>query len=135
MSTTTEFLNSVENYSNSTIPATSNHPYATMIQLRRLWYQMFVSTLVSSIILHSIGSLVLFIRLRKHMFTKWLIIVILIAGVVTPLVLGSINNILIASILVYSGRYDLTLPWLILIGLCQTMLVVLIGFLKILQTL
>ena len=139
-STASSFFTSVsDNFnSTSTTPNRLGDEAFTMSELRRLWYQMFLSTLISSIILHSIGSFVLFIRLRKHMYTKWLIIVILLAGVLTPLVLGSVNNILIASILVFSGNSgSQSLPFysIILIGLCQTIVVVMIGFLKILQTL
>ena len=127
------------NFANSTTTSTTETSLTMTESIRRLWYQMFLSTLISSIILHSIGSLVLFIRLRKNnRYTKWLIFSILIAGVVTPLVLGSVNNILIASILVFSGNMGSeSLPpySIILIGLCQTIIVLLMGFLKILQTL
>ncbi len=132
MSTTTINVNSTATPSSSVSELQSE-------AIRRLWYQMFLSTLISSIILHSIGSLVLFIRLRKNnRYTRWLIFSILLAGVFTPLVLGSVNNILIASILVFSGNIGSdSLPFysIILIGLCQTIIVLLIGFLKILQTL
>jgi hypothetical protein len=107
----------------------------TMSELSRLWYQMFLSTLISSIILHSIGAFVLFMRLRKNSYTKWLVLVILLTGILTPLTLGSINNILIASILVFSSRFDLPFYATILIGLGQTIFIILVGFLKLMQTL
>lgn len=134
-STSDYFSNTTLSTSTESTGITQDGAITAAEHLRRLWYQMFLSSLISSIILHAIGSAVLFIRLRKHMYTKWLIIVIILAGIVTPLILGNINNILIASILVFSGRYDLPLYAAILIGLCQTIFVVTIGFLKILQTL
>ena len=104
-------------------------------EIRRLWYQMFLGTLISSLIVHAIGSLVLFIRLRSHHYAKWLAMLIQLAGLVTPVCLGSITNFLIASILVFSGRYDLPYYFIILIGVAQTVCVVAVGFLRIIQTL
>ena len=106
-----------------------------MIEIRRLWYQMFLGTLISSLIAHSVGSLVLYIRLRSHHYAKWIAMLIQLAGLITPLCLGSITNFLIAAILVFSGRFDLPYYFIILIGVAQTVCVVAVGFLRIIQTL
>lgn len=106
-----------------------------MIEIRKLWYQMFLSTLISSIVCHLIGAIVLFIRLRSHHYAKWLALVILLAGFATPVILGSVTNALIASILVFSSRYALPFYIIIAIGLAQTFCVIAIGFLRIIQTL
>lgn len=106
-----------------------------MVEIRRLWYQMFLSTLISSIIIHSIGSIVLFIRLRSHHYAKWLALLVQLAGFFTPIFLGSVTNALIAAILVFSGRFDLNVFIIISIGLTQTVCVVAVEFLRIIQTL
>jgi hypothetical protein len=106
-----------------------------MVEIRRLWYQMFLSTLISSIIIHSIGSIVLFIRLRSHHYAKWLALLVQLAGFITPIFLGSVTNALIAAILVFSGRFDLNVFIIISIGLTQTFCVVAVEFLRIIQTL
>jgi hypothetical protein len=106
-----------------------------MVEIRRLWYQMFLSTLISSIIIHSIGSIVLFIRLRSHHYAKWLALLVQLAGFITPIFLGSVTNALIAAILVFSGRFDLNVFIIISIGLTQTVCVVAVEFLRIIQTL
>ena len=106
-----------------------------MIELRRLWYQMFLSTLISSLVLHLIGSLVLFIRLRSHHYAKYLTFLVLIAGLFTPLFLGTITNALISAILVFSGRYNLPFYIVVSIGLTQTFVVIAVEFLRIMQTL
>jgi hypothetical protein len=106
-----------------------------LTEIRRLWYQMFLSTLISSIVIHAIGSIILYIRLRSHHYAKWLAILVQLAGFLTPIFLGSATNALIASILVFSSRYDLPSYIIILIGVCQTLAVVIVGFLKIMQTL
>ena len=106
-----------------------------MSEIRKLWYQMFLSTLISSIVFHSIGSIVLFIRLRSHHYAKWLALLVQLAGFFTPIFLGTVTNALIASILVYSGRFDLSLFIIISIGLAQTVCVVAVEFLRIIQTL
>ncbi len=96
---------------------------------------MFLSTLISSIVLHTIGSIVLFVRLRSHHYAKWLALLVQLAGLFTPLFLGSVTNALISSILVYSGRFDLSFFIIISIGLAQTFVVVAVEFLRIVQTL
>lgn len=106
-----------------------------MNEIRRLWWQMFISTLVSSLIIHLIGSLVLFVRLRSHHYAKYLALLVMLAGLFTPLFLGSITNALIAAILVFSGRFDLSYYIVISIGLTQTVCVVAVEFLRIMQTL
>ena len=113
-----------------------NAPNANIVtEIRRLWYQMFLGTLISSIVLHSAGSIVLYLRLRSHHYAKWLAILVQLAGFLTPIFLGSVTNALIAAILVFSSRFDLPFYIIILIGVCQTFIVVLIGFLRIMQTL
>jgi len=106
-----------------------------MNEIQRLWYQMFLSTLISSILIHLIGSIILYIRLRSHHYAKWLALVVQIAGFLTPLLLGAVTNALIAAILVFSSRFDLPYYIIILIGVAQTVCVVAVGFLRIIQTL
>ena len=106
-----------------------------MVELRKLWYQMFLSTLISSVIIHSIGSVILFIRLRSHHYAKWLALIVQLAGFITPIFLGSVTNALIAAILVFSSKLDLPIYVTISIGLAQTICVIGVEFLRILQTL
>ena len=106
-----------------------------MNEIQRLWYQMFLSTLISSILIHLIGSIILYIRLRSHHYAKCLALVVQIAGFLTPLLLGAVTNALIAAILVFSSRFDLPYYIIILIGVAQTVCVVAVGFLRIIQTL
>jgi len=102
-----------------------------MFEIQRLWYIMFLSTLISSILVHFVGSLVLYVRLRSHHYAKWLALVVQIAGFLTPLLLGAVTNALIAAILVFSSRFDLPIYIIILIGVAQTVCVVVVGFLRI----
>jgi hypothetical protein len=129
---------SIADYGNLTT-TTAKYPatgtITTMSELSRLWYLLFLGTLISSIVLHSIGAFVVFMRLRKNSYTKWLIFIILITGLLTPLTLGSINSILIASILVFSSRVNLPYYIAVVIGLGQTVFIVLVGFFKLMQTL
>ena len=37
-----------------------------VFMIRKLWYQMFLSTLISSLLMHSIGAVILYVRLRTH---------------------------------------------------------------------
>lgn len=112
-----------------------NDTQEMLVEMRRLWYQMFLGTLISSIIIHAIGSFVLFVRLRSHHYAKWLAMLVQIAGFLTPIFLGTITNALIAAILVFSKRTELPFYIVVLIGVCQTVAVVAVGFLRIMQTL
>jgi flagellar biosynthesis protein FlhB len=111
------------------------NPVTPTSEIGRIYGNMFLSTLISSMVLHSIGALILFIRLRKHSYSLWLLGAMLLAGLLTPAIVGSISNALIASILFFSMRIDLPYWFLVLIGVCQTLIVVGMGFLKIIQTL
>ena len=113
----------------------ATHNGELMNEIQKLWYQMFLSTLISSILVHLIGAAVLFVRLRSHHYAKWLAMIVLLAGFLTPLFLGSVTNALIAFILVFSSRYDLPYYVIMLIGVAQTVCVVAVGFLRIIQTL
>ncbi len=62
-------------------------------------------------------------------------LIVQIAGLITPIFLGTLTNALIAAILVFSGRFDLNIYVIISIGLTQTLAVVAIEFLRIIQTL
>jgi biotin transporter BioY len=122
-------------FSTSSVVSSGSENEALFSEIRKLWYQMFLSTLISSAIVHCIGSIVLYIRLRSHRYAKWLSLIIQMAGFATPLLLGSITNALIASILVFSGRLNLPIYAIIGIGLAQTICVVAVGFFRISQTL
>lgn len=104
-------------------------------EIGRIYGNMFLSTLISSMILHSIGALILFIRLRKHSYSLWLLGAMLLAGILTPIIVGSISNALIASILFFSMRIDLPYWFLVIIGVCQTLIIVGMGFIKLILTL
>lgn len=110
-------------------------PNSKVDKIQKLWYTMFISTLASSVIFHLIGALVLFIRLRSHHYAKWLTLLVILAGFVTPLFLGSITNALIAAILVFSNRDNLPFYINSSIGLAQTVCIIAVQFLKIMQTL
>jgi biotin transporter BioY len=113
----------------------TNGQHEPMKDIQRLWYQMFLSNLISSVLIHTVGAFILYIRLRSHHYAKWLAIIVQLAGFATPILLGSITNALLASILVFSHRADVPFYILIAIGLAQTLYVVSIGFLRIIQTL
>ena len=115
------------------IPIMEASPMVSTI--RRLWYQMFLSTLISSLAIHLIGAIVLYVRLRNHRYAKYLAMVIQFAGLTTPILICSISNALIAVILVFTDRYDMSVYFLFLIGCMQTICVIGFEFLQIVQTL
>ena len=102
---------------------------------RNLWYQMFLATLLSSLLIHLFGAILLYVRLRKHRYAKYLALTIQIAGLATPLLICSVSNALIAIILVFTERFDISWFYVILIGCLQTVCVIAVEFLRIIQTL
>lgn len=106
-----------------------------VFMIRKLWYQMFLSTLISSLLMHSIGAVILYVRLRTHKYAKWLALLIQIAGLTTPILICSVSNALIAVILVFTQLYDIHILAIISIGFGQSVAVVAVEFLRVIQTL
>ncbi|XP_005100798.1 transmembrane protein 170A [Aplysia californica] len=99
-----------------------------------IWYQVFLWALFSSLFVHIVGSLIAFCRLRKHRIGRWIPLVILGMGVISPLTGGVVTSAAIAG--VYRACDIVMMPFYALVwGVGQTFGVLLISFTRIVATL
>lgn len=103
-------------------------------QFSEMWYQIFLWSLISSIVVHVFAALFAFITLRKHQFGKFFSIFILLMGIISPITSGVVSSAVIAfvhrtSCLQMSPIYAMF--W----GVGQTVVSICVGFTRILATL
>lgn len=99
-----------------------------------IWYQVFLWALFTSIIVHAIAAIVAFLQLRKHKYGRWVSVIIIVMGVLSPLTGGVITSATIAGF--YRGSdFEMKPFFAICWGLGQTVVVVVISFSRILATL
>ncbi|KAL8574600.1 hypothetical protein ACOMHN_061600 [Nucella lapillus] len=99
-----------------------------------IWYSVFLWALFSSLLVHIGAMLIAFCRLRKHKLGRWMPLVILVMGIVSPLTGGVISSAAIAG--VYRASDFTMMPFYALVwGVGQTVVMLLISFTRILATL
>lgn len=99
-----------------------------------IWYQVFLWALFTSIFVHAIAAIMAFLRLRKHKYGRWMSVIIIVMGVLSPLTGGIITSATIAGF--YRGSDFEMKPFFAFIwGLGQTVVVLVISFSRILATL
>jgi len=57
-----------------------------------MWYQIFLWALFTSIFAHVVAALIAFCQLRKHRYGRWIPLLILGMGVISPLTGGTITS-------------------------------------------
>ncbi|CAH1779458.1 unnamed protein product [Owenia fusiformis] len=99
-----------------------------------MWYQVFLWSLISSILVHVVAAAIAFYKLRKHKIGRFIPIGILIMGFLSPLIGGTITSAAVAG--VYRASGFTMLPFYALLwGVGQTIIVMLLSFTRILATL
>ncbi|KAL1489479.1 hypothetical protein ABEB36_014367 [Hypothenemus hampei] len=100
----------------------------------KMWYYVFMSALVSSIVVHTIAALIAFLTLRKHKFGKYFPIAIILMGILTPAVTGSVSSAAIAFVY-RASSYPMNPLYALFWGCGQTFIMGCMGFTRILATL
>jgi len=67
--------------------------YHWSILSSEMWYQVFLWALVSSILVHFVAAAIAFGRLRKHKYGRFIPLVILLMGILSPLTGGVITSL------------------------------------------
>ncbi|CAL1544166.1 unnamed protein product [Lymnaea stagnalis] len=99
-----------------------------------IWYQVFLWALFSSLFVHIVAALIAFLRLRKHRIGRWIPLAIIAMGVLSPLTGGVVSSAAIAG--VYRASNVAMMPFYALVwGVGQTLIVIIISFMRILATL
>ncbi|KAJ7312120.1 hypothetical protein JRQ81_006461 [Phrynocephalus forsythii] len=99
-----------------------------------MWYGVFLWSLVSSLFFHVPGGLLALFTLRQHRYGRYISLSIFLMGIVGPLAAGTLTSAAVAGVYRSAGKEMSPFEALIL-GVGQTICVVLISFLRILATL
>ncbi|XP_067651565.1 transmembrane protein 170A-like [Haliotis asinina] len=99
-----------------------------------MWYQIFLWALFSSMLVHVIASLIAVCRLRKHKLGRWIPVVIVAMGVLSPLTGGVVTSAVIAGVF-RASDFVITPFYALVCGVGQTIIVMFISFTRILATL
>ncbi|XP_003228937.3 transmembrane protein 170A isoform X2 [Anolis carolinensis] len=106
----------------------------TLCHFSEMWYGVFLWALVSSIFFHIPAGLLALFTLRRHRYGKYMSVSILLMGVMGPIAAGSLTSAAIAGVYKSAGKKMSPFEALVL-GVGQTICVVLISFLRVLATL
>ena len=99
-----------------------------------IWYTVFLWALFSSMFVHITAAFVAFFHLRKHHIGRWITLIILAMGIISPLTGGVVTSAAIAGVVVACNFTILPL-WCLVCGVGQTFFVVFISFTRIVATL
>ncbi|XP_076820737.1 transmembrane protein 170B-like [Clavelina lepadiformis] len=109
-------------------------PKLQLKYFQEMWWWIFLSVLISSVIVHGIVVLASFFSLRKHKQGRWYFVSVAIMGIIMPLTGGIITSAVIAGIyqaLSWVMPVETALVW----GAGQTVAVTFLSFSRLLQTL
>lgn len=105
-----------------------------LVKFGQIWYQVFLWALFSSLFVHIAASGISFCRLRSHKIGRWVPVVILGMGVISPLTGGVLTSAAVAGVYISAGIQMPTF-YAFLWGVGQTVILVVISFTRILATL
>ncbi|XP_050292698.1 transmembrane protein 170A [Anthonomus grandis grandis] len=100
----------------------------------KMWYQVFLWALFSSVVVHTVAALIAFLTLRKHKYGKYFPLAILIMGVLTPALTGIVSSAAIAYVY-RASSYPMNPLHALFWGCGQTFIMGCMGFTRILATL
>lgn len=109
-------------------------PNDPLDKFAEMWYQVFLWALVSSILVHFVAAAIAFGRLRKHKYGRFIPLVILLMGILSPLTGGVITSAAIAGVYRASG-FTMDALYALVWGVGQTIIIIFISFTRILATL
>lgn len=99
-----------------------------------MWYQVFLWTLFSSFLVHIVAAAIAFGHLRKHRLGRFIPIVIIVMGILSPITGGVCTSAAIAGVYRASG-FAMAPLYALVWGVGQTIGVIFISFTRILATL
>ncbi|XP_014665233.1 PREDICTED: transmembrane protein 170A-like [Priapulus caudatus] len=109
-------------------------PAKPLNKFGKIWYQVFLWALFSSLFVHLVAAAIAFCRLHSHKFGRWTPLLIVAMGVVSPLTGGALTSAVVAG--VYRSAGIVMQPLFALFwGVGQTIFVLLVSFSRILATL
>lgn len=106
---------------------------STLNDFGEIFYNIFLWTLFSCVLVHIIAAAIAFCRLRQHKIGRWMPVVIIVMGFLSPLTGGALSSAAIAGF--YRGS-DFTLEpeFAMCWGVGQTVVLVVVSFSRILPS-
>lgn len=109
-------------------------PEKPLNKFGKIWYQVFLWALFSSLLIHMIAAGIAFCRLHSHKYGRWTPLLIIGMGVLSPLTGGVLTSAAVAG--VYRSAGIVMQPLFALFwGVGQTFCMVVVSFSRILATL
>ncbi|CAF4166673.1 unnamed protein product [Rotaria socialis] len=108
--------------------------YNPFIFNKDIWAEIFLWCFMTSIVVHLIATIVAIISLRSHKIGRWYSIVIILAGIITPIVPSALTSALLSAIF-YAASVEIKPFFCFILGVGQTGVILFFSFLKILSTL
>ncbi|CAF1169050.1 unnamed protein product [Rotaria sp. Silwood1] len=109
-------------------------PKHRLVEFGDIWAEIFLWCFMTSIVVHIIAGIVAIRSLRNHKIGRWYAILIILAGIITPIIPSAFTSALISAIF-YAASVEIKPFFCFLLGVGQTGLILFLSFLKILSTL
>ncbi|CAF0726812.1 unnamed protein product [Didymodactylos carnosus] len=109
-------------------------PRHRLVAFSDMWAEIFLWCFMTSIIVHMIASIVSIISLRDHKIGRWYSLLIISAGIITPIIPSAITSALLAAIF-YAASVEMKPFFCFVLGVGQSTVIILFSFLRILATL
>ncbi|CAG2102597.1 unnamed protein product, partial [Medioppia subpectinata] len=111
------------------------HTFVVTLELcPEMWYHVFLWSLFSSIIIHILASSIAFGSLRRHKSLRFGPILVLMAGIVTPLTAYSITSAAVAGVH-RAASFQMYPLYAMFWGCGQTLVTLVFSFTRVLATL
>jgi len=98
------------------------------------WYYMFIWSLFSSFLVHSLAALVALCKLYQHPIGRFYPVLIFLMGIVSPLTAGACTSAVIAAVFV-AASWTMPAATAMCIGIAQTIIIIVVSTSRILATL
>lgn len=99
-----------------------------------MWYRIFLWILFSSFLVHFVASAIAFSQLRRHKLGRFVPLLVIGMGLLSPLTGGVVTSAAIAGVYRASG-FEMAPLYAFVWGVGQTIVVIFISFTRILATL
>ncbi|XP_067933224.1 transmembrane protein 170A-like [Watersipora subatra] len=109
-------------------------PIPSLTSFKDIWLNCFLFNLFSSLFVHAVAAIVAIKKLHKHQWGRFLPILIIIIGVISPLTYGALTSVAIAAIYKAAG-FSMAPIYSLVWGVAQTVVIVFISFTRFLFTL
>ncbi|CAF0799969.1 unnamed protein product [Adineta steineri] len=109
-------------------------PKHRLVEFGDIWAEIFLWCFMTSIVVHLIASIIAVRSLRSHKIGRWYSVLILLAGIITPIIPSAFTSGLLSAMF-YAASVEIKPFFCCLLGVGQTFIILSFSFLKILSTL